>query len=274
MPIYTNVPHFRTNFVKDIPDRNIYICVDSPDMQRPCGIHTFIAVQCEPSSILGLTASFIRNHRNFDIVLTYDDEILDACPNAKMYVYGTSWISETVADSIHTDIKSPKISALTGHKSQTLGHKFRHQLYVSQRTIPLPITWYRSGAPPIIREIGNNPIIDLDLLRGKLMLFSGYQYAIIIENCRQNNYFTEKLMDCLLTKTIPIYYGCPNISKWFDTTGWMILDSESVEDLVMNCSNLPNYSELSHTINLNHDRAKKYISFERNICDAIGFTCI
>jgi hypothetical protein len=38
-------------------------------------------------------------------------------------------------------------------------------------------------------------------------------------------------MDCLLTKTILIYWGCPNISEYFDTTGWIILETETVEEL-------------------------------------------
>jgi hypothetical protein len=59
----------------------------------------------------------------------------------------------------------------------------------------------------------------------KIEIFETYMFSIVIENSRQIHYFTEKIIDCLLTKTIPIYYGCPNISDYFDTSGWIILET-------------------------------------------------
>lgn len=41
-----------------------------------------------------------------------------------------------------------------------------------------------------------------------------YDFSIAIENCVEENYFTEKLTDCLLTNTTPIYYGCSNIKNF------------------------------------------------------------
>jgi hypothetical protein len=43
-----------------------------------------------------------------------------------------------------------------------------------------------------------------------------YKYSIAIENCAENNYFTEKITDCILTDTTPIYYGCPNIELFLN----------------------------------------------------------
>jgi hypothetical protein len=42
-----------------------------------------------------------------------------------------------------------------------------------------------------------------------------YKYSIGIENCIEQGYFTEKLTDCILTNTIPIYYGCPDVNNYF-----------------------------------------------------------
>ncbi|MFV0445254.1 MAG: hypothetical protein ACK5Q5_16880, partial [Planctomycetaceae bacterium] len=36
-----------------------------------------------------------------------------------------------------------------------------------------------------------------------------FRFSIAMENASSNLYFTEKLVDCLLLETIPIYYGCP-----------------------------------------------------------------
>lgn len=42
-----------------------------------------------------------------------------------------------------------------------------------------------------------------------------YKFSIAIENCIEEDYFTEKLTDCILTDTTPIYYGCPKINRFF-----------------------------------------------------------
>jgi hypothetical protein len=49
-------------------------------------------------------------------------------------------------------------------------------------------------------------------------------YSVAVESSSETNYFTEKLIDCLITKTIPIYWGCPNISDFFDTSYWIHTD--------------------------------------------------
>jgi hypothetical protein len=42
-----------------------------------------------------------------------------------------------------------------------------------------------------------------------------------VESSSETEIFTERLIDCLVTKTIPIYWGCPNISDFFDTSYWI-----------------------------------------------------
>jgi len=54
-----------------------------------------------------------------------------------------------------------------------------------------------------------------------------YSYSIAIENSYKENYFSEKFTDCILSYTIPIYYGCPNISKYFSKDCYYWLDITS-----------------------------------------------
>ena len=54
-----------------------------------------------------------------------------------------------------------------------------------------------------------------------------YSYSIAIENCCMDNYFSEKFTDCILAWTIPIYYGCPNISSYFPKDCYYWLDITS-----------------------------------------------
>ncbi len=44
-------------------------------------------------------------------------------------------------------------------------------------------------------------------------------FNICIENASYPGYFSEKVLDCFCAGTIPIYYGDPEIGKYFDERG-------------------------------------------------------
>jgi len=271
MPVRTNVPYLDLNFMsKYFKDKNAYIAVDDTGMSRPIGITHFIGIQCEPNAISHLRQDFINNCSKYDILLAHDEEILKACPKAIPFVIGACWISPDVYNNIDTSRKLPKISTIAGWKTWTDGHIFRRDLYFKQKSINLPIVWYRSGAGDILPEINSNPILN-ECRSGKSEMFLDYQYSLVIENNRTANYFTEKLIDCLMTKTIPIYWGCTNIEKWFDTTGWIILETKDVNELLEKCKTLPVYLDNLEVINKNHETAKQYLSQEMNIIHSLGF---
>ena len=102
-------------------------------------------------------------------------------------------------------------------------------------------------------------------------MFKDSQFCLVIENSKMANYFTEKLNDCLITKTIPIYWGCPNIEEYFDTTGWIILKDESVEHLAKKINELTPDYYMKHidTVEKNFKKVKEYIDQEENINRAL-----
>jgi len=51
-----------------------------------------------------------------------------------------------------------------------------------------------------------------------------YKYSLSCENGAIRNYFTEKICDCFLAWTVPIYWGCPNISNFFPEHSFHSLD--------------------------------------------------
>lgn len=51
-----------------------------------------------------------------------------------------------------------------------------------------------------------------------------YKYSIAIENTSTDDYFTEKISDCFLSYTIPIYHGCKNISRYFPENSFFQID--------------------------------------------------
>lgn len=61
-----------------------------------------------------------------------------------------------------------------------------------------------------------------------------YEYSIAIENSNENNYISEKCVDCVLCNTTPIYNGAPNVGKVYDQRYFCNLDLDSlhiIEDI-------------------------------------------
>jgi len=162
------------------------------------------------------------------------------------------------------------MSSIVGSKLMTVGHELRQLLYRNQNItrLPMPITWFRSSKGRVLPGIGGSPILQGD----KDVLFLDYQFSLVIENSRQENYFTEKLIDCLVTKTIPVYYGCPNIGTWFDTRGWIILKNANLAEFQVAIMKLDkiDYNAHINVVNENYERALHYVDHYRHVRRAMN----
>lgn len=204
----------------------------------------------ESEEISKFKSAAIEHHAKFDAVIAYDEEILNTCNNSHFLAFGTSWIQ-------NYDLNTPKkfqISHLTGFKEITEGHILRKKVYYKQNRIKNPIDFYISQHGGVENSFNNKTLFEL-----KNPLFDS-QFHICIENSRQKNFFTEKLIDCLVTKTIPIYWGCENIENFFDTRGFII--ANSFEDIINSCNSINEntYNEKAEFINKNFELSEKYIT--------------
>jgi hypothetical protein len=242
------------------PTTHTTLLIDAPERFPSNTRRIFVMV--EPEAIHKLRQYAILFASQYDYILTFDEEVLQACPNARKYVYGTTWIFPAEWQSIDVQAKQFAVSGVAGSKASTDGHLFRRALYMNQHRFPLPTTLF-IGQGAALPNIQNNQALGPK----KLKLFSTFQFSLVIENSRQANYFTEKLCDCLITKTIPIYYGCPNIGDYFDTSGWIILDRPNVEIALQRMSmlNPGHYEAYWNTVLHNFEAVKQYIDLDENI---------
>lgn len=67
-----------------------------------------------------------------------------------------------------------------------------------------------------------------------------YKYHIVIENSSSDYYFTEKLFDCYLAGTYPIYYGCQNISDYYPKDGMTRIDIRNFDSAAATIDNIMN----------------------------------
>jgi hypothetical protein len=247
------------------PRHNTILHCDELNTTPTNEVSIFLSI--EPEAIIKATAWLIEHYRHFKYILTYNEDILRECPNAVKYIYGTTWIKEDDYNNIDISLKKFKISKVLGYKNWTSGHNLRHEIYRRQQEFTeFPLDIYRGNHGPRLEDISNNLLLPED---NKLNLFKEFQFSIVIENSQQPNYFTEKLIDCLITKTIPIYWGCPNISEYFDTTGWIIFND--IDDLKQKLSLLNNsyYSTYTEVIDKNYSTAKLYGNLYENLNRAI-----
>jgi hypothetical protein len=88
-------------------------------------------------------------------------------------------------------------------------------------------------------------------------------FSVCPENTAQRNYFTEKILDCFVTKTVPVYWGCPNIGDYFDIRG--IIQVDGIQDLVNKLNSLTPelYQEMLPYIESNYIAASKYSQTEK-----------
>ena len=82
-------------------------------------------------------------------------------------------------------------------------------------------------------------------------------FHIAVENVNQPNWYTEKIADAFATKTVPIYWGCPNISELgYDDNG--IIRFETIDELISIVNSLTpeTYNNMKESIEHNYNVVK------------------
>jgi hypothetical protein len=97
--------------------------------------------------------------------------------------------------------KEKLISVIASNKTSTKGHQERVKFIQTLK--------YEFGDLIDIFGRGYN---EIDV---KWDAIAPYKYHVVLENSSYQNYWTEKLADCYLAGSFPIYYGCLNLHEYF-----------------------------------------------------------
>lgn len=135
--------------------------------------------------------------------------------------------------------REKKLSAIISNKNCGIGYSLRRNLLIKMsKEYPDLCDIYGSGW---CNELGtsykgklNAYHNDSEITKTKYDGLINYNYSLCIENCNKDNYFTEKITDAILCWTIPIYYGCTNISKYFPKDSYYeinIRDENCIEQI-------------------------------------------
>ena len=119
-----------------------------------------------------------------------------------------------------TPLKTKKLSFVVSMKRGNKMYAFRLALALKLLKTSLDFDLYGHGWPVGLDERIKGPVSS------KSQALAAYAYSICIENSREKNYVTEKITDCFLTGTIPIYLGCPNIQDIYDEQSYHLLEPD------------------------------------------------
>lgn len=71
----------------------------------------------------------------------------------------------------------------------------------------------------------------LNFVEDKWDALAPYRYSIVFENHINSHYWSEKLIDCFLSGTVPIYVGCTEISKYFPKNSFINFEPKTPDPI-------------------------------------------
>ncbi|KGF67631.1 hypothetical protein LL06_21230 [Hoeflea sp. BAL378] len=230
------------------PDDHLIAFVSSRllSLPRP-GVRARISVMVvEPEAVHRRNMIWLRLlWWRFFAVLACNPPLIAAIPNGHRFVFGSTWIQDWRA--VDTT-KTRMLSLIASGKQTYEGHRLRHRV----------VDWIRSHG------------IDADILgRGyapferKSDGLAPYRYSVIIENVREPGYVTEKLIDCLLCDTVPIYWGAQDIEAIFDGRGMRVCRSLDDIQAAIGAVSEADYTSRLEFVAKNKEKASRYADHER-----------
>ena len=190
---------------KNLPNKNVIGFSHEPRMTL--GMSDFIESYIEHS----VSEYYISN--NSGLPNSFKEGFSFVCP----FEYGKN---------VETKERPFKMSMILSLSNFMPGHNMRHMLLNKILDSNMDIHFYANG----LNKIYSDPRIkefDWDIFG---IPYENYQYQIVIENIIDNYWSTEKLTNCVIKETMPIYYGSKKASLLFYPENSINYLGEDVEE--------------------------------------------
>ena len=177
-------------------------------------------LESPPISQMQRLYDFIESHLDqvlaaYDVILSCDRAFCELADKIQYHPAGSNlpWIPE---QQYRIYPKTKLCSMFASAKQMVEGHRIRHD-YARKFKDHLDLFGGACGSP----KIGGDAVHP-DKSRGLIP----YMFSITMENCRTAFYYSEKITDCFVTGTVPVYWGSDDIFEIFDRRGVLILDDD------------------------------------------------
>lgn len=141
----------------------------------------------------------------FDFVFTFEKTLLAQGLPFRELFYGTSWINRGRPSALGSYLGKKNLCTFVGSIAHGNEHGYELRKVVADWAISNPSI-----------EAWGRGIREFDI---KDSILAESYFSISMENTQVDWYFSEKLIDCFVTDTIPIYWGCSGITRFFDSRG-------------------------------------------------------
>tara|TARA_R110000824_G_scaffold163468_1_gene339240 strand:+ start:6108 stop:7043 length:936 start_codon:yes stop_codon:yes gene_type:complete len=214
----------------------------APQVNSPVKIAWVVEPYDLLPQIYDLVAEF---EEHYDFIFTYEKTLLDRdSEKYKFFPCDTSGI-EIESHELHK--KTKLVSMIYSEKTWLFGHRLRH--IIAKSLIPemgyKEVDFFGRGTdtPIVLKSEGTNP----------------YMFQITTENAKRVNYFTDKIYDCFVAGTVPIYWGAPNIDEFFDMRGILSFNHPSELKNILLDLNPKKYEMMYEGVVENFKRVKHYL---------------
>ncbi len=223
---------------------DIYIVIDYIRINKP--IHTkcrdggFWIVPYEPP--VECYQYFTESYKYFDLVNTHfanlESEVEKKVIRDRYPIMPFIKLDNSTADKTNNirQQKQNRVSAVISSAANLQGHKIRTNFMTY--LIENKFDFDRFGA-------------GINWIPNKADALLPYKYSIGMENSSIPFYCTEKIADCFSCLTMPVYWGCPNITEYFPEESMILIDEndfklslEIIEEAVRNNHYNKNYDAI------------------------------
>ena len=180
-----------------------------------------VRVYCSPDNVWALMQEpyvpgsrewMVNGHERYSYVFTHHQ-----LPrfNQKKYIRcqpAVPWHVNKNYDELkllNAPTKQKQLSWITSNLTLLPGHKARVDFLNFLGASNITIDIYGKG---------------INFIEDKWDGLAPYRYSLAIENSSSPDYWTEKVADCFLSWTVPIYYGCTNLEEYFPSGAFIRID--------------------------------------------------
>jgi hypothetical protein len=192
-----------------LPEYDAVLILNHPSkkIQTSCYPEKLIAFMMEPGDI----ALHPWMYKNMDQYSRVFSPITNAANTVLSHGYLGWQLQEDhqLLSSLALPQKTKNISCLASNMAVLKGHRLR-----------LDFIEVLKNYLPEVDLFGRGHHFIADKKEG----LQSYRYSIAMENTAAPYYFTEKINDCFLMYTVPIYYGCKNIGAFFPERSFIQVD--------------------------------------------------
>lgn len=262
---------FRFIFLKKVGDvrklKDSDICFYTDQCLKICCQHQkykFIKIAWirEPPAIHTYPYAILINNeyfKNFDKVVINNHQYVSRIPNSIYFPNLMTFLRPEDITLYSSTDKTKLVSIVCSDKRKTSGHRVRHNVTKALKLYKkLPIHMF-------------GKMVD-NFVENKIDTLKNYKFQVVIENSNTDGYYSEKILDCFLTGTVPIYWGTNRVLELYDEKGIIMFANrkELVHILKKIFRNKITYESMLESVKKNYETAKNPISQEVSLYRSIS----